>query len=381
VKQPPGSPPPWSPSSWAPLLRDWLTATWRLVVGLVPVIVLAILVLVVLVITGAIDWHLHASSPGKPKADEYAYLDSARVASYLGQVSGGDVQSENREEISKQDSGFALELSNVGKATSSRGSQVTRNVVVSQTQADKFAELLSGLESEPTFTKLDASRCDFGKQLASPAITAGTTVLIKNAFVRMPPYLSMYPELRYGLYRLRTQHAFGAAPLTSFQEVDESVRGTSRLEREHFKKEVGKNPRIPFSITVPYTSKEVSACKSTLEARDHREVRKGALEVTVFLPARFARLTGEPSLLSRRLTIVGKVVSNGVGTFGDGLTVSTYWRALSEAQAPLLRELGVSKTLLAEPRLRVRRALFAAMERSVTFQGHVVEVIPIAMYD
>jgi hypothetical protein len=356
-------------------------ATWDLVTSLFPVLVLAILVLVILVITGAIDWHLHAASPDKPKADEYAYLDSARVASYLGQVSGGDVQSENREEVTKQDSGFALELSNVGKATSSRGSQVTRNVVVSQTQADKFTELLSDLEGESKFQRLDASRCDFGKQLASSAITAGTTVLIRNAFVRMPPYLSMYPELRYGLYRLRTQHAFGAAPLTSFREVDESVRGKSKTEREHFKKEVGKNPRIPFTITVPYTSGEVSACKSTLEARDHAAVKKDALEVTVFLPARFARLTGEPSLLSRRLTIVGKVVSNGTGTFGDGLTVSTYWRALSEVRAPLLRELGVSATLLAEPRLRVRRALFTAMERSVTFQGHVVEVIPIAMYD
>ncbi len=343
--------------------------------------VLTILVLILLVITGAIDWHLRSKSPSKPVADEYAYLDSARVASYLGQVSGGDVQSEKREEVATQSSGLGLELSNVGKATKSRGSQVTRNVVVTQTQADKFIELLSDLEDEQTFKTVDASRCDFGKELAASAIPAGTTVRIKNALVRMPPYLSMYPELRYGLYRLRTQHVFGAAPLTSFREVDESVRGTPQAEREHFKREVGKNPRIPFTITAPYTSEEVSGCKSRLEADDHKSVEKRALEVTVFLPARFARLTGEPSLLSRRLTIVGKVVSDGTGTFGDGLTVSTYWRALSGMQAPLLREMGVSATVLAKPRAQIRQALFRAMERSVTFQGHVVEVIPIAMYD
>jgi hypothetical protein len=75
------------------------------------------------------------------------------------------------------------------------------------------------------------------------------------------------------------------------------------------------------------------------------------------------------------------VVSNSVSRFGDGLSVSTYWPALSVAHVPLLRDLGVSESFLKLSRVKLRESLFAAMEQSLTFSGHVVEVIPIAMYD
>lgn len=372
-------PPPRLVTLWKALEAVWSGYT-KVVI---PLVLLPVVVVVILLVAGEVGPCSCRTSAASRRAKpwEFAYLDTARSASYLGQLTGGTFESENREETTARNSGLGLELNNVGKATSTSSSQLTRSVVVAQTQADKFSELLQDLEGQHPFHELDAARCDFGEKLASSAIPVGTMILIKNALVRMPPYLSAYPELRYALYRLRSQAMFGPAPLYAFRQVDESTRGTPKRERDEFKKTVGPNPRIPFTITVPYTKKEVETCKTQLEEQPHAPNTRGPLEVTVLLPARFARLTGDPSLLSRPLTIVGKVVSNSVGTFGDGLSVSAYWPALSAAKPPLLRELGVRDSFLKMKRSRLREGLFDAMERSVTFEGHVVELIPIAMYD
>jgi hypothetical protein len=209
-------------------------------------------------------------------------------------------------------------------------------------------------------------------------------LLIRNAVVRIPSYLAVYPELRYVPYRHR-QDVFGAPPYT-FQSIDESVRGTPASERARFVKTVGPNPRIPFTITTPYSAHEVNECQKQLGLRTGQ---RGKVEVTVLLPARLGLITGDPSLLARPLTILGMVIDNsagagangGGGTFGDGFTVSTYWPAMSTVKAPLLRELGVEVPVLHMPRLGQRRRLFEAMSETATFYGHVVEVLPIAMYN
>jgi hypothetical protein len=368
--------------SWLTFLGNSFDSFWRRHPRIVPLLVLALCVVAVLVGTGVVSTHLGGtSSSGKDQAWEFAYLDAARVNSYLGQLARGNVDSESLQEVTARSSGVGLEVSNVGTANASRSSQLTRNVVVTQTQADKFGDLLRKIKAQHPFHELDANHCDFGQRSAPSTIPTGAMVLIRHAQVRMPPYLSAYPELRAASYRLRRQAVFGAAPLYAFRAVDESVRGTPKRERELFKKTIGPNPRIPFTISTPYTEKEVNACKTSLEKRQDKTVTKEETEATVFLPARFARLTGDLSLLSRPLTIVGKVVSNGSATFGDGLSVSTYWPALSVAKAPLLRELGVRKWVLEMKRPKLREALFKAMARSLTFEGHVVEVLPIAMYD
>jgi hypothetical protein len=101
--------------------------------------------------------------------------------------------------------------------------------------------------------------------------------------------------------------------------------------------------------------------------------------VTIVIPARYAYITGDPSLLHVRLTIVGKEVFNGDSGFGDAASESTYLPALLGAHRPLLRELGVNGRDLRKRDLRKR--LFRSLEQSVTFPGRVVEVIPVAIYD
>jgi hypothetical protein len=222
-------------------------------------------------------------------------------------------------------------------------------------------------------------RSTAGNELEGRNAQPGSMLLIRNATVQMPPYLSIYPALRYGLYPHSMLSAFGPAPLYEYRAVDESVRGRPKHERELFIKKVGPNPRVLFTIAGP-SGESAEKCEREL-APSEDNVKSRELEVTVVLPARLGLITGEPSLLARPLTILGLVASNSRGTFGDGYTVSTYWPAMSTVKKPLLRELGVRRSVLRMNRRRQRRELFNAMAGMATFQGHVVEVIPIAMYD
>jgi hypothetical protein len=262
------------------------------------------------------------------------------------------------------------------------GSAEYRELVAEEQQARKQGT--AGEAASASGAEWEKEVCGLGKELAVARARPGTIVLIKDAVVRIPSYLSIYPELRYALNRRRQQNVFGAPPLSTFGPVDESLRGTPKSERKRFIKAVGPNPRIPFAISAPYSHSEVVACKRKYRKLDGIYKSKRELEMTILLPARFALLTGDPSLLSGPLTILGMVVSNNIGTFGDALTVSTFWPALATLKAPLLRDLGVSSSLLRLERHQrplLREELFAAMAATATFHGHVVEVIPIAMYD
>jgi hypothetical protein len=97
---------------------------------------------------------------------------------------------------------------------------------------------------------------------------------------------------------------------------------------------------------------------------------------TVTSPARFAYPAGDPSLLSSRLTRVGKAVFNVYHGFGDGASEDTYLPGLLGASPSLLRELGVRPGAL-----HSKQSLFEGLSQSLTFSGRVIEVVPIAMYD
>jgi hypothetical protein len=314
---------------------------------------------------------------------EFMYLDSARVDSYLSQVKGGEIGDERVATTTTQNASRGLELNTVGKADASTSSQLTTNVVVTQTAADRFQTLQH--ETKPT--ALDAEGCSFAADLSSANTQDGKIVKIEHAVLELPPYLSAYPELRYATFREpATSPIFAEVPLGSFHQVDESARGTPARERRGFKHRVGPNPRLPFSLSVWDTAEKAKSCQGKAQPESAAPATKSTPEpsepeVTVVMPARFANLTGDPSLLSVQMTIVGIVVGNHKKGFGDGTSLAAYWPALSVAKAPLLRELGVKESVLKKKRIDVRKELFNAMKQSVTFPGHVVEIVPIAMYD
>lgn len=391
--------------------------------------VLLLCVVVVLILTGVIRTPNGGSAPTGRKARprEYIYLDPARVNSYLGQIDGGESTSEDLRETTASNLEAKIGGSAADLATS-EGKQLVKSLVVTKSEADKFSDLLGDLEAKESnewLGKLNVkAACKFVGDLGGPATPYGSIVLIENAEVHVPPFMSVYPELRHVNYRVlparrsrRTgegvEEVFRAPPLTSFRAVDESARGMPKEEQKKFAKTVGANPRIPFSFTVLATAKQMRECKEE-EAQQRKQVVPSLLEpkaaepkvelrarrstvaeaeavesggsgeaqeVTVVLPARFADLTGDPSLLAVPLTIVGLVVDKQPKEFGDGASVLSYWPALSVAKAPLLRELGVKSRYLKMGRVAQRKHLFQALERSLTYEGPVVEIIPIAMYD
>lgn len=438
-----------------------------------PLIALVPIVLVVLLITGTIGPSAgRAKTHPEVRPHEYMYLDWRRVNSYLGQVDGGEVNAENLQETTSSEK-KANAQDTLGGVSFSSGEQLVKSFVVTKSEADRFASLLSALEAKHSgrwLTTLNARKwCELTHGLNGRTAPDGSMVAIENITLQMPPFMSAYPELRYASFRLlppprprakaqsrapqtkqaqtalgrerarrlaraasreqKPEEVFGPAQLTAFRVADESVRGTPRLEQKIFRRVAGRNPRIPFSVTVVHRGpacprSETVATGMELEAQEAAEatgteapreaetkptaanvlqpkaaesrsktlttVRGKAAttqasrekeQITLVLPARFADITGDPSLLSVPLTVVGIVVYNSPRGFGDGTSVSDYWPALSTAKDPLLRELGVQGRYLTMPRLAQRKHLFAALERSLTYEGHVVEIVPIAIYD
>lgn len=298
----------------------------------------------------------HAARHRQPY--EYLYLDSERVDSFLGELDNGSVRSISRQETESSNASLGFQLDTVGSATATEGKQLTVSAVVTKTEADNFYSLLEQLEGGLLRT-VNLASPRLPAELSPRALPIGTMVRIESAFPRLPPYLSSYPLLRYARFETSSP-AFGK-PLLSDYSLSRYTAGAA-VERERFAfiKRVGPNPRLPFSI----------------EAGDG---------LTIFIPARFTDLTGDPSLLSARLTIVGKVAFNvekGPDTrrgeekgFGDGASEDAYLPALLAASPRFLRELGVRPSAA-----HSKKALFQGVSESLTYPDHVVEVVPVAMY-
>ncbi len=282
------------------------------------------------------------------KPYEYLYLDSGRVDSYLGELDEGNVQSLNRSETETSNASLGFQLDTVGSATATRGKQLTVSAVVTKTEADNFYSLLEQLQNG-SLTTASAGSPSLSYQLSDRAVPVGTMVRIENAFVQLPPYLSAYPLLRYARFET-VSHTFEAPRLSQYHLSRYTTGATAERTRLAFIRKIGSNPRLPFIIKEP--------------------------GMTIVIPARFANLTGDPSLLSARLTIVGKVAFNVYHGFGDGASEDTYLPAMLGASPHLLRELGVRRGAQ-----RSKKALFEGVSQSLTFPGRVIEVVPIAMYN
>jgi hypothetical protein len=339
----------------------WLAGAWK---TLLPVVVLGLLVFAVLLATGYVSLpsdRVHGASHQKPY--EYLYLDSARVDAYLGQLTDGNVKSENRSESQATSGSVGLEVDKLGKATASTSSERKSSAVATLTEADNFYRLLRQLKSEGSLEPFDLEDPGLHEKLGK--VQEGTMVLLSNVFIEVPPYLSAYPAFRYAAYRLTEgDEVFGAAPLTQFGPAEVALRTEVKRERAAFLKRVGDNPRLPLTVS-PHG-------------------------VTIMVPARFANITGDVSLFGARLTIVGKVVFKG-SSFGDGASITTYLPALLAASTGFLHDLGVKHSFLVKydharrhhERKRVRtlqEKVFKALGQSLSF-GDTVEVIPVAIYD
>ena len=325
----------------------------------------AVFVYIVLLAAGAISLPSSDLHPAhhRRKPYEYLYLDSARVDAYLGQLNEGNVKTEERSENHTATAGAELQADTVGKATASTSSERKTSAVVTLTEADNFYRLLSELGSEESLSTFDLQSPGAVEKLGT--MSDGTMVVLNNAFLQVPPYLSAYPALRYASYRVTNgDQVFGAAPLTAFSASEPALDTEAKVQRAAFIKSAGENPRLP--LTVP------------------------ARGTTIVVPARFANITGDVSLFGTRLHVMGKVVFSGE-RFGDGASIATYLPALLRASGSFLHDLGVKRAFLHEYNQALRHhsatqvraiheAIFKALSRSLSFK-RAVEIIPVAIYD
>lgn len=328
-------------------------------------ILTAVLVYILLLSTGtaSLPWSGSDTTRHGRNPYEYLYLDSARVDAYLGQLNEGNVKTEERSENNTTSGAAELLVDTLGKATASTSSERKNSAVVTLTEADNFYRLLRKLRSEGSLRTFDLQSPNLAEELGD--VSDGTMVVLTNTFLQVPPYLSAYPTLRYASYRvIKGDKVFGPAPLTAFSASEPALATEAKAQRAAFIKNAGQNPRLPLTVSLQ--------------------------GLTIFIPARFANITGDISLFGARLNVMGKVVFSGE-RFGDGASIATYLPALLRASGGFLHDLGVKKTFLQkyDDALRSHSAtlvragqdtVFKALSRSLSF-GRTVEIIPVAVYD
>jgi hypothetical protein len=308
--------------------------------------------------------------PDTPPA-EFAYLDSARVLSYLGQIEGGLAATQTRTLSAKTTTTASLTAKDIAAAEASserlRGSSET----VTLTEADRFYTLLrilrkdQGLNNERGFnTLVDIDAAIQGKNTVEAIIEKlksvgeGDFVRIENARVYIPTYAAVLPRARFSSYYL------GGDLKGPVRQLYAPVSRSARRAAHRYKRALKADPRIP--MVVPTLGGQRTDVGPVM---------------TFFVPARYRSLSQEASLLNGELTIVGKVVYEDLRTredmrkgekrptYLDRETLTTFAPALQEANRSLLKRLRLDRDRVADQ-----------VERSLTIGAPVAVVIPLAIY-
>jgi hypothetical protein len=248
-------------------------------------------------------------APSIPPPD-YAYLDTARVALYLGQLQGGLARSEQLSEQLTQGRNAGLSAGGVSVGGSA-GSSATRERVVTPTATARFYQLLDQLDRDGYLHRIDASAPPKTLVRRFAQVPEGTFVQLRRCRLRIPSYIQLAqldfrsseyftPSMAYqglGEGQPLTNEALGQALVRAGRQksflgggvsatiADPQIARTMRRLAAIAKR----NPRVPFS---------------TCDGRAAAKPRG----VDLLFPVRLGALSSEPTLLSGPVTIVGKLV-------------------------------------------------------------------------
>jgi hypothetical protein len=248
-------------------------------------------------------------APGIPPPD-YAYLDNARVALYLGQLQGGLARSEQlREELTQgRNAGLSAGGVSVG---GSAGSSASRERVVTPTATARFYQLLDLLDRDGYLHRIDATASPKMLVREFAQVPEGTFVQLRRCRLRIPSYIQL-AQLNFGSSgyfsasnayqglgegQPLTYEALGVALVRagrqkfSLPSAISMHLGEAQLARtmDHLAAVAKRNPRVPFST-----------CDGSAAAKPRG--------VDLLFPVRLGALSSEPTLLSGPVTIVGKLV-------------------------------------------------------------------------
>ena len=248
-------------------------------------------------------------APGIPPPD-YAYLDTARVALYLGQLQGGLARSEQLSEQLTQGRNAGLSAGGVSVGGTA-GSSASRERVVTPTATTRFYQLLDRLDDDGYLHRIDASASPKMLVREFAQVPEGTFVQLRRCRLRIPSYIQLAqlnfgasgyfsPSMAYkglGEGQPLTKEALGYARERAGRVKDFSGGGISmqtgeaRIARtmKHLAAVAKRNPRVPFST-----------CDGSAAAKPRG--------VDLLFPVRLGALSSEPTLLSGPVTIVGKLV-------------------------------------------------------------------------
>jgi hypothetical protein len=248
-------------------------------------------------------------APGIPPPD-YAYLDSARVALYLGQLQGGLARSEQLSEQLTQDRNAGLSAGGVSLGGSA-GSSASRERVVTPTATARFYQLLDLLDRDGYLHRIDVSAPPKMLVREFAQVPEGTFVQLRRCRLRIPSYIQLAqlnfgssgyfsPSMAYnglGEGQPLTFEALGVARVRAGRLKNflgggvTAVAGEAQIARamKRLAAVPKRNPRVPFS---------------TCDGRAAAKPRG----VDLLFPVRLRALSSEPTLLSGPVTIVGKLV-------------------------------------------------------------------------
>lgn len=324
---------------------------------------------------------LGLAEPDSPPL-EYVYLDSDRVLAYLGQLEGGLSHTEIRTRAEKQADTASVAGGGGTLGVSAELSQSTQQEVT-PTDADRFYRLLRALRAEQAPRPLqtvnlllegaddrdrreEREQFDVLRARFQRKIDVGDFVRLENAQLLLSKFAGVLPRARYaGHYVGEGKGMHQSGFREPKPEVSSPVSERRRRALGDYLEALGDNPRLPFF------------------ARTNTRALTAPQVITFFLPARYQSIGSEASLLSGKLTVVGKVVDKDMRIRGehnsernplkpryfDRQSLATYGPAFEGAKPPLLRQLDLDRSELAQQ-----------LKRSVKVDAPVVVVVPVAVY-
>ena len=311
--------------------------------------------------------------PGGPV--EFLYLDAPRVATYLAQVEGGEVESEKLTRKLTQNLNAKLSLKELGELGSSQISELLAEKSVKPTAASSFFALRGQLEEAHVIHTI---RPRYFQEIASRE--EGDFVEFETNALLPPRYINAY---------LAVLHAGTLAAIFPKSE-------TQRREATNFFKKVGFTPRAVFALQPYNTTPDPASGQASASQAVGRQSVKYLLPFTVPL------LSSERSLLKNgggTFTVLGKLVrlfpkspeKEQPSSYVDSATQETWEQALKTAPGELLcrtepkcaetvrnrdpfgkkRETAIDKG---------RKEILETLETQTTIGGRGAVILPIAIY-
>jgi len=366
---------------------------------------------------------------------EFAYLDSERVDSYLGQAENGLARKEARARQIKKSVNAALSAGQSVTLGASGSEEQSTSSTVEPDAADRFYAFLRVLRAEPQADVDHSGTCnttrsrkhwlgelDF-QEAPDKAMSELECVGVGN-FVRIDEVQLFLPPFAQALPRVRSANAFyGVLPTPRTPFTSPTQSATLRHALRDYDSKVGTAARMPF-VGAPYGEHKALGGK-----------------VALFLPTEYRGITREPSLLTGAVTVVGKIVYIAPASqrpkpsphrrtrptppaYIDYPALGTFGRALLDSSPVFRADLGVCSraptlqtraqaplrsTLTHTTTARVRRAaqqqaaekselqrrtqhkarrscqskqrMLDAVKKAVSFRPPLVIVLPLAIYE